>query len=101
MSKLLKTLFIGFILLCLLKTIYNPSLSMAMLTLVSVLMYIQNIYIKNSSIYNAISFFIAGITLIVSYTISEPLFSTLLNLYSFMFMTLIAIKIRQSKKTKN
>lgn len=101
MSKLLKIFLIAFSILCLLKTIYNPSLSMAMLTLVSMLMYIQNKYVKNSSIYNAMSFFMAGITLIVSYTTSEPLFSALLSFYSFMLMALIAIKIKQSKKTKN
>lgn len=98
MPKAFDKLIIPLILLCLVKTLYAPSPIMTILTIVFVLTYIQDKYIKNISINNAISFFSAGITLIASYMTSNPLFNTLLSLYSF---TLIAIMVSKVRKYNN
>lgn len=98
MSKVFDKLILPLILLSLVKTLYTPSPIMTILTIVFVLTYIKDKYIKDKTINNAISFFSAGITLIASYMTSNPLFNALLSLYSF---TLIAIMVSKIRKYNN
>lgn len=95
MYKVFEKLILPLILLCLVKTIYNPSPIMIVLSIIFLLTYIQDKYIKDKTINNAISFFSEGVILVIAYLTSNLLFYTLLSVYSFILITVMVLKIRK------
>ena len=109
MYKVFEKLILPLILLCLVKTIYNPSPIMIVLSVIFLLTYIQDKYIKDKTINNAISFFSEGVILVnnaisffsegvilvIAYLTSNLLFYTLLSVYSFILITVMVLKIRK------